>query len=141
MSNQCHIESNPYYDISLVADGDRVQHRVTGNVGTVEIYRGSIHKWDEGLAVIHGETFFTMKDFAPHIEVLYDDGTSGSVYPNQIIKVNANPLLEIAEKLDNCQSKEDLQNVKNLYGEDVVKKAWNEYLGDDLKERIKFICK
>lgn len=83
----CHNPDNPLWDLSLVSDGDRVKHRRTGKTGTVSIYKGSKHEWDDNLKVIHKEDYFTMDSFSPHIDIKYDDGTEGSVYPNQIERI------------------------------------------------------
>jgi hypothetical protein len=83
----CHNPDNPLWDISLVSNGDRVKHKITGKIGIVSIYRGSRHEWDDSLKIIHKEDYFTMDSFRPHINIKYEDGTEGSVYPNQIERI------------------------------------------------------
>lgn len=54
--------------------------------------------------------------------------------------MNANILLPLEEKLENCTTKSELEAVKNEYGKEIMDLAWGEYLGDDLKRKIMIIC-
>lgn len=83
----CHNPNNPLWDISFVSNGDRVRNKVTGKIGIATIYRGSRHEWSDSQKLVHKEDYFTTSDFIPTIDVKYQDGTEGSVYPNQIERI------------------------------------------------------
>ncbi len=55
--------------------------------------------------------------------------------------MNANILIPLVEKLENCQTKSELEAVKNEYGKEIMDLVWSEYLGDDLKRQIVAICR
>lgn len=55
--------------------------------------------------------------------------------------MNANILIPLVEKLENCSTKSELEAVKNEYGKTIMDLAWCEYLGDDLRRRIVAICR